>query len=125
MFKKIFTFLVSIFCSIFLFSPSCNSLLIELNDGDFSFVADTKDNTAIVRFIYISAYQKKDIVVPEYVTDHIGTKYFVKEIQENAVKNVIHRAKSISVPKSLAVSGETFKAMTWFIIYGLPIKVRP
>lgn len=122
MFKKIFSFLVSIFC--LLFSPSCNSLLIELNDGDFSFVADTKDNTAIVRFIYISAYQKKDIVVPEFV-EFNEEKFIVKEIQENAVKNVIHRAKSISVPKSLVVSGETFKAMTWFIIYGLPIKVRP
>lgn len=125
MFKKIFSCFISVFCLLFSFSPLCNSLLIELNDGDFSFVADTRDNSAIVRFIYIPAYQKKDIVVPEYVTDYHGDKYFVKEIQENAVKNVIHRAKSISVPKSLVVSEETFKAMTWFIIYNLPIKVRP
>jgi len=120
MFKKICSFLISFFCFVFL----CSGILMEINEGDFSFVVDDKDNTAIVRFIYIPAYQKKDIVVPEYVTDYHGSKYFVKEIQENAVKNVIHRAKSISVPKSLVVSEETFKAMTWFIIYGLTIKMR-
>ena len=119
MFKKILSFI----CSFVFLSPLCNSLLIEINDGDFSFVADTKDNTAIVRFIYIPAYQKKEIVVPEFI-EFNEEKFRVKEIQENAVKNVVHRIKSISVPKSLMASQENFKAMTWFIIYGLPIKVR-
>ena len=120
MFKKFFSFLIFFFC----FSTSCHGVLMEILDGDFSSVVDTEAKTAVVRFVYIPAHTKKDIEIPEYVTDFRGDKYLVKEIQENAIKKVIHRSKSISLPKSLSITEETFKAMTWFVIYGLPIKVR-
>ena len=71
MFKKIFSFLISFFC----FSTSCHGVLMEILDGDFSFVVDTEAKTAVVRFVYIPAHTKKDIKIPEYVTDFRGDKY--------------------------------------------------
>ena len=72
MFKKIFSFLIFFFC----FSTSYHGVLMEILDGDFSFVVDTDVKTALVRFVYIPSYTKKDIEIPEYVTDFRGDKYY-------------------------------------------------
>ena len=116
MFKKIFSLLISISFSIMLL----NSINTEILDGDFSFIVNTENKTAVIRKIYIPAHTKKDIVIPKYVTDYCGDKYTVIEIQENAVKEVIHRIKSFMVRQAFVNNERNFKALTWLIIYDVP-----
>lgn len=116
MFKKAISFLAAIFFSI----VSCNGLLMEILQGDFSFIVDTEKKTATIRKIYIPAHTKKDVVIPKYVTDSHGDQYTVTEIKENAIKEVIHRIKSFMAREAFINNERNFKALTWILIYDLP-----
>lgn len=117
MFKKAISFLAAIFFSI----VSCNGLLMEILQGDFSFIVDTQKKTAMIRKIYIPAHTKKDVVIPKYVTDYRGDKYTVTEIKEDAVKEVIPRIKSFMARDEFMMNERNYKALTWILIYNLPL----
>lgn len=117
MFKKAIPFLAAIFFSI-LGANALNDEM-ELLDGDFGFILNNGDKTAIIKKIYIPAHTQKDIVVPKYVTFH-GDRYLVTDIQENATKEVIHRIKSFMAREDFVNNERNFKALTWLVIYNLP-----
>lgn len=120
MMKKMFCFLFGI---MFL-SNVCNGILMEILHSDFSFIVDTKNNTAILRHIYIPAHTKKVIEIPQFVEDYKGDRYIVRDIQEDAVKKVIHRIESVTLPNTLRETDENKKALNWFAIYDLPITIN-
>lgn len=116
MLKKIISFIVCLVCTF----STCNALKMEILDGDFSYILDTSEKTATIRFIYISAHTKKEIVIPKYVTDYYGDKYLVTEIQENAMKQAINRIKSFIAREDFINNEKNFKALTWLLIYNVP-----
>lgn len=116
MFKKMVSFLSALFFSI----VSCNALQMELVKGDFTFVIDDKDNSAILRDIYIPRHTKKSLDIPQTV-EWCGTKYVVRQIMEHAIQRVINRIESVVLPYTLYENEENRKAYNWFLIYNLPI----
>lgn len=105
-----------------MFCVPTRGILMELLDGDFSYIVNTDTNKATIRWIYIPAKTKKDIIIPKYVEDYSGKKYKVEIIQEHAVRQVISRIKSIKLPKSVLNDERNYKAMTWFLIYDTPLE---
>lgn len=116
MFKRIGSFLSALTFSV----AACNALQWELLDGDFSYLIDAHDKTAIIRWIYISAHTRKEIVIPKYVTDYHGDKYLVTEIQENAIKQAIPRIKSFIARDEFMKNEKNFAALRWLIIRHVP-----
>lgn len=112
----------SLFISFFMLCAPVRGILIELLDGDFSYIVDTKSNKATIKRIYIPAKVKKDIEIPQYVEDFSGVKYKVEILEERAIKNVINRVKSLKLPESVMKDERNYKAMTWFLIYDIPIE---
>lgn len=106
-----------------MFCVPTRGILMELLDGDFSYIINTDTNKATIRWIYIPAKTKKDIIIPKYVEDYSGKKYKVEIIQEHAVGQVISRIKSIKLPKSVLNDERNYKAMTWFLIYDTPLEI--
>lgn len=97
MFKKVFA-------SFFVFNTpaiSCQSLQWEVLQGDFSFIVDTKNNTAFLRHIYIATGEKKKIVVPSEVTDGLNYTYKVTTVADYAVKEVFEKITDLELPETL------------------------
>lgn len=119
MFKKA----ISFFAALSFSAIGCNALQQELADGDFTFVIDDKDNSAIVRDIYIPLRTKKDLDIPQTV-EYRGTKFVVRQIMEHAIQRVINRISSVRLPNTLYKNEENSKAYNWFLIYDLPITIN-
>lgn len=115
MIKKIISSLMAIFISI----VSCNSILIEILEGDFSYIINTTKKTALIRKIYIPANTKKDIVIPKFVEFH-NINYLVTEIKEDAIKDVIQQIKSFMARDEFVNNERNFKALSWLIIFDRP-----
>lgn len=97
MFKKVFA-------SFFVFNTpaiSCQALQWEVLQGDFSFIVDTKNNTAFLRHIYIGTGEKKKIVVPSEVTDGLNYTYKVTTVADYAVKEVFEKITDLELPETL------------------------
>lgn len=116
MFKKMLSFFAALSFS----TLGCNALQMELADGDFTFVIDDKDNSAILRDIYIPKHTKKELNIPQTV-EWLGTKYVVRQIMEHAIQRVINRIESVVLPYTLYENEENRKAYNWFLIFGLPV----
>lgn len=116
MFKKIGSFLGALTLSI----VSCNALKMEILDGNFSFIIDTQKQTAKIRWIYISAYTKEEIVIPKYVKDYHGDEYLVDEIQEEAMKQAVPRMKSFVAREAFFNNEKNFAALRWLTIHNIP-----
>lgn len=116
MFKKMGAFLGVLACSV----TTCNALKMEILDGDFSFVIDTREKTATIRWIYISAHTKKEIVIPKYVKDYHGDQYLVTEIQEDAIKQVIRRITYFIARDAFMNNEKNAKALSWLEKYKVP-----
>lgn len=116
MFKKLF----SLFFGMLFSLSACNALKMEMLDGDFSFIIDTQKQTAKIRWIYISAYTKKEIVIPKYVKDYHGDEYLVDEIQEEAMKQAVPQMKSFVAREAFFNNEKNFAALRWLIIHNIP-----
>lgn len=116
MFKKIGSFLSALTFSV----AACNAIQMEILNGDFSFIVDTRKNTAKIRYIYISAHTKKEIVIPKYVKDCCGNEYLVDEIQENAMVQAIPRIKSFIAREAFFKNEKNYAALRWLVIRNVP-----
>lgn len=116
MFKKLFSLLFGMLFSL----SACNGILFELLDGDFNYIIDTRKNTAKIKWIYISAHTKKEIVIPKYVKDCRGDEYLVEEIEENAIKQAIPRMESFMAREEFMKNEKNFAALRWLIIGKIP-----
>ena len=118
MFKKIISFLTAIFISILGINALNNEM--ELLDGDFGYILDEAAQTAIIKTIYIPNNEKKDLVVPKYVSFH-GNNHLVIGILENAIRSKVHRIKSFMAREDFINSARNFHSLTWLIIFNIPI----
>lgn len=118
MFKKIISFLMAMFISV----VACNALNdeMELLDGDFGYILNEANRTAIIKTIYIPNNEKKDLVVPKYVSFH-GHNHLVIGILENAIRSKVHRIKSFMAREDFMNSTQNFHALTWLVIFNIPI----
>lgn len=115
--------IVSFLTAMFLFAPSLNSLQFEVTDKEFTFVVDDKDNSAILRDIYIPLKTKKDVTIPQTITWN-GHQYVVRGIMEHGIQKVIHKITSVTLPNTLFETEETRKAYNWFLIFDVPVHVN-
>ena len=118
MFKKIISFLTAMFISILGINALNDEM--ELLDGDFGYILDEAAQTAIIKTIYISNNEKKDLVVPKYVSFH-SHNHLVIGILENAIRSKVHRIKSFMAREDFINSPRNFHALTWLVIFNIPI----
>lgn len=118
MFKKIISFLMAMFILV----AGCNALNdeMELLDGDFGYILNEANRTAIIKTIYIPEHTKKDLVVPKYVSFH-NHNHLVVGILENAIRSKIQRIKSFMAREDFMNSTQNFHALTWLVIFNIPI----
>ena len=118
MFKKTISFLMAMFISV----VACNAFNdnLELLDGDFGYILNEANRTAIIKTIYISNNEKKDLVVPKYVSFH-SHNHLVVGILENAIRSKVHRIKSFLAREDFMNSPQNFHALTWLVIFNIPI----
>lgn len=118
MFKKIISFLTAMFISILGINALNDEM--ELLDGDFGYILDEAAQTAIIKTIYIPNNEKKDLVVPKYVSFH-SHNHLVIGILENAIRSKVHRIKSFMAREDFINSPRNFHALTWLVIFNIPI----
>lgn len=118
MFKKTISFLMAIF--IFMVACNASNNNVELLDGDFGYILNEANRTAIIKTIYITNNGKKDLVVPKYVSFH-GHNHLVVGILENAIRSKVHRIKSFMAREDFMNSARNFHALTWLVIFDIPI----
>ena len=118
MFKKTISFLMAMFISL----VACNALNdnMELLDGDFGYILNEANRTAIIKTIYIPTDEKKDLVVPKYVSFH-SHNHLVIGIQENAIRSKVQKIKSFMAREDFINSPQNFHALTWLVIFNIPI----
>lgn len=118
MFKKTISFLMAMFILV----AGCNALNdeMELVDGDFGYILNEANRTAIIKTIYIPEHTKKDLVVPKYVSFH-NHNHLVVGILENAIRSKIQRIKSFMAREDFMNSTQNFHALTWLVIFNIPI----
>lgn len=80
---------------------TCSALQMEVLQGDFSFIVDTKTHTALLRHIYISTGVEKKIVVPTEITDGLKNTYKVTTVADYAVEEVFEKLTDLELPKTL------------------------
>lgn len=107
----------------FLGVPCTNSLQIEITDKEFTFVIDDKDNSAILRDIYIPLKTKKSLEIPQTISWNNQT-FIVRGIMEHGIQKVVHKITSVTLPNTLYETEETRKAYNWFLIFGVPVHVN-
>lgn len=115
--------IVSFLMAAFLFAPCLKSLKFEVTDKEFTFIVDDRDNSAILRDIYIPLRTKKDLDIPSTV-DWCGRTYVVRGIMEHGIQKVINRIASVVLPNTLYETEETRKAYNWFVIFDVPIRIN-
>lgn len=97
MFKKVVPYFFALSTPV----VSCSALQWEVLQGDFSFIVDTKTNTAFLRHIYIGTGEKKKIVVPAEITDGLNNTYKVTTVADYAVAEVFEKLTDLELPKTL------------------------
>lgn len=80
---------------------TCSALQMEVLQGDFSFIVDTKNNTAFLRHIYIATGEKKKISVPAKITDGLSDTYKVTTVADYAVEEVFDKLTDLELPETL------------------------
>ena len=80
---------------------TCSALQMEVLQGDFSFIVDTKNNTAFLRHIYIATGEKKKISVPAKITDGLNDTYKVTTVADYAVEEVFDKLTDLELPETL------------------------
>lgn len=97
MFKKVVPYFFALSTPV----VTCSALQMEVLQGDFSFIVDTKNNTAFLRHIYIATGEKKKIVVPSEVIDGLNYTYKVTTVADYAVKEVFEKITNLELPETL------------------------
>lgn len=97
MFKKVVPYFFALSTPLF----TCSALQMEVLQGDFSFIVDTKNNTAFLRHIYIATGEKKKISVPAKITDGLNDTYKVTTIADYAVEEVFDKLTDLELPETL------------------------
>lgn len=97
MFKKVVPYFFALSTPVF----TCSALQIEVLQGDFSFIVDTKNNTAFLRHIYIATGEKKKISVPAKITDGLNDTYKVTTVADYAVEEVFDKLTDLELPETL------------------------
>ena len=97
MFKKVIQYFFALSTPV----VSCSALQWEVLQGDFSFIVNTKTNTAFLRHIYIGTGEKKKIVVPAEITDGLNNTYKVTTVADYAVAEVFDKLTDLELPKTL------------------------
>lgn len=97
MFKNVVPYFFALSTPVF----TCSALQMEVLQGDFSFIVDTKNNTAFLRHIYIGTGEKKKIVVPEEITDGLNDTYKVTTVADYAVEEVFEKLTDLELPETL------------------------
>lgn len=97
MFKKVVPYFFALSTPV----VTCSALQMEVLQGDFSFIVDTKNNTAFLRHIYIGTGEKKKIVVPEEITDGLNDTYKVTTVADYAVEEVFEKLTDLELPETL------------------------
>lgn len=97
MFKKAFAYFFALSTPV----VTCSALQIEVLQGDFSFIVDTKNNTAFLRHIYIATGEKKKISVPAKITDGLNDTYKVTTVADYAVEEVFDKLTDLELPETL------------------------
>ena len=115
--------IVSFLMAAFLFAPCLRSLKFEVTDKEFTFIVDDKDNSAVLRDIYIPLKTKKSLEIPQTISWNNQT-YVVRGIMEHGIHKIIHRITSVTLPNTLYETEETRKAYNWFLIFDVPVHVN-
>lgn len=115
--------IVSFLMAAFLFAPCLRSLKFEVTDKEFTFIVDDKDNSAVLRDIYIPLKTKKSLEIPQTI-DWCGQTFIVRGMMEHGIQKVVHKLTSVTLPNTLFETEETRKAYNWFLIFGVPVYVN-
>ena len=115
--------IVSFLMAAFLFAPCLRSLKFEVTDKEFTFIVDDKDNSAILRDIYIPLKTKKSLEIPQTISWNNQT-FIVRGIMEHGIQKVVHKLTSVTLPNTLYETEETRKAYNWFLIFDVPVHVN-
>ena len=115
--------IVSFLMAAFLFAPCLRSLKFEVTDKEFTFIVDDKDNSAVLRDIYIPLKTKKSLEIPQTI-DWCGHTFIVRGMMEHGIQKVVHKLTSVTLPNTLFETEETRKAYNWFLIFGVPVYVN-
>lgn len=97
MFKKVVPYFFALSTPV----VTCSALQMEVLQGDFSFIVDTKNNTAFLRHIYIATGEKKKISVPAKITDGLNDTYKVTTVADYAVEEVFDKLTDLELPETL------------------------
>ena len=97
MFKKVVPYFFALSTPVF----TCSALQMEVLQGDFSFIVNTKNNTAFLRHIYIATGEKKKISVPAKITDGLNDTYKVTTVADYAVEEVFDKLTDLELPETL------------------------
>lgn len=97
MFKNVVPYFFALSTPVF----TCSALQMEVLQGDFSFIVDTKNNTAFLRHIYIATGEKKKISVPAKITDGLNDTYKVTTVADYAVEEVFDKLTDLELPETL------------------------
>ena len=115
--------IVSFLMAAFLFAPCLRSLKFEVIDKELTFIVDDKDNSAVLRDIYIPLKTKKSLEIPQTISWNNQT-FIVRGIMEHGIHKVIQRIMSVTLPNTLYETEETRKAYNWFLIFDVPVHVN-
>lgn len=115
--------IVSFLMAAFLFAPCLRSLKFEVTDKELTFIVDDKDNSAVLRDIYIPLKTKKSLEIPQTISWNNQT-FIVRGIMEHGIHKVIQRIMSVTLPNTLYETEETRKAYNWFLIFDVPVHVN-
>lgn len=97
MFKKVVPYFFALSTPV----VTCSALQMEVLQGDFSFIVNTKNNTAFLRHIYIATGEKKKISVPAKITDGLNDTYKVTTVADYAVEEVFDKLTDLELPETL------------------------
>ena len=117
--KQIASFLMAAF----LFAPCLRSLKFEVTNGEFTFIVDDRDNSAVLRDIYIPLKTKKSLEIPQTI-DWSGHTFIVRGMMEHGIQKVVHKITSVTLPNTLFETEGTRKAYNWFLIFDVPVHVN-
>lgn len=117
MFKNIISFIFFILLS----ATTCNGLLMEVLNGNFSFIIDDKKYTASVNRVYIGSKEIKDLVVPSKV-EFLNREYTVNLIHDYAFEDSIGRIRSVKIPKTLDSVNENLESLRILFINNIIVK---
>lgn len=115
--------IVSFLMAAFLFAPCLRSLKFEVTDKELTFIVDDKDNSAVLRDIYIPLKTKKSLEIPQTISWNNQT-FIVRGIMEHGIQKVVHKLTSVTLPNTLYETEETRKAYNWFLIFDVPVHVN-